>query len=246
MANVNAGAREGSGAMFDGIAARYDMVNRIMSFGLDRRWRDRTVRSLELGDKTRVLDLATGTADLAIAIARKHEAVRVTGTDPSPGMLDVAATKLTRFHLSERITLAAGDARQLDFPDSAFDAVSIAFGIRNVPDRGAALREMSRVCRPGGRVAILELCEPDGALLGTLARFYVHTVVPRIGAFLSRMPAYQYLQRSIAAFPAPGVFADEMRGAGLDVLEVTPLTFGACCLFVATPSSSSTGSGKAS
>lgn len=228
-------ARPGSGAMFDAIAGRYDLVNRVLSFGNDTRWRKKTVAALQLPADAQVLDLATGTGDVALCIARTHPGSRVTGVDPSEGMLAVGREKVAAAGLAERITLVQGDAEKLDFPDGTFHGVTIAFGIRNVPDRSRALREMRRVCRPDGRVAILELSEPSGGVLGALARFHVHTLVPKVGALLSGAREYHYLQQSIAAFPPADKFAEQMRGCGLRVLEVKPLTFGVCHLYVAQP-----------
>ncbi len=231
-------ARDGSGAMFDGIAARYDLVNRVISLGIDQSWRRKTVHALELAPSHRVLDLATGTADLAIQVARSESSVTVVGLDPSAKMLDVGRAKLKRASLERRIELVQGDAQALPFADATFDAVCIAFGIRNVPDRGRALREMARVTRPGGRVAILELSEPRGGLMGALARFHVHSVVPYVGALLSGDKEYEYLQRSIAAFPPASAFAALMQSSGLEVIAVQPLTFGVCHLYVAEPRTS--------
>jgi demethylmenaquinone methyltransferase/2-methoxy-6-polyprenyl-1,4-benzoquinol methylase len=235
VADAQLAPRPGSGAMFDGIAPRYDMLNRLMSLGLDRGWRKKTVRALALPPGARVLDLATGTADVAIAIARAYPGCRVVGVDPSLGMLEVGRRKIADGGLAAQVTLQAGDAQALEFEDDAFDGVCIAFGIRNVPDRARALAEMARVTRPGGRVAILELSEPRRGLLAPLARFHIRRMVPRLGALLSGSREYHYLQRSIAAFPAPDDFADMMRAAGLDVLAVTPLFFGVCQLYVGTP-----------
>ena len=228
-------ARAGSGAMFDGIAPRYDLLNRVLSFGLDERWRRQTVAALQLGREARVLDLATGTADLAIRISRQYSDSTVTGVDPSAGMLAIGRDKVARVGVSERVELVVGDAQALPHPDDSFDGVCMAFGIRNVPDRPRALAEMARVTRPGGRVAILELSEPHSGLLGPLARFHIRVLVPRIGALLSGSREYRYLQRSIAAFPPPERFARIMADAGLQVVRVAPLTFGVCHLYVATP-----------
>jgi demethylmenaquinone methyltransferase/2-methoxy-6-polyprenyl-1,4-benzoquinol methylase len=225
----------GSGEMFDKIAARYDAMNRVLSFGLDRGWRKRTVRALALGAKPRVLDLATGTGDLAIDIARRHPDAQVIGLDPSREMLAVAEQKIAKRQLASRVTLVHGDAQSLPYGDAELDATTIAFGIRNVPDRPKALREMARVVKPGGRVAILELGEPRRGVMSAAARFHTHHVVPRLGALLSGAREYRYLQRSIAAFPPSEEFAQIMEGAGLHVLEVVPLTFGVCTLYVATP-----------
>jgi len=226
---------DGSGAMFDGIAARYDLLNRLISFGIDQRWRRATARALALTNGARVLDLATGTADLGIGIAQAVPDAQVIGLDPSARMLEVGERKAARAGLGERMSFVQGDAQALPFESNSFDGVCIAFGIRNVPDRMQALREMARVTKPGKRVAILELSEPSGGLLGAIARFHVHTVVPTLGAFLSGAREYRYLQRSIAAFPPAKTFAAGFASAGLDVLEVRPLTFGVCHLYVATP-----------
>lgn len=229
------GTRRGSGEMFDGIAERYDMLNRILSLGMDQGWRRRTVRELSLKPGGVALDLATGTGDLALLIARESPETRVIGVDPSRGMLDVAVRKAREAGLEGRVDLRVGDAQRLDLEDASVDAVSMAFGIRNVPDRPKALREMARVTRPGGRIAILELSEPRAGLMSKLARFHIHTVVPRLGAAISGASEYRYLQESIAAFPPPDAFAAMMSDAGLTVLTVAPLTFGVVCLFVATP-----------
>jgi demethylmenaquinone methyltransferase/2-methoxy-6-polyprenyl-1,4-benzoquinol methylase len=230
-------ARGGSGEFFDAIAPRYDLLNRLMSFGVDRRWRRRAVSLLALPPGGRLLDLATGTADVAIEAARRHahEGVTVVGLDPSARMLEVGRHKVAAAGLAGKIELELGDAQSLPFPDASFDAVSISFGIRNVPDRPRALAEMARVTRPGGRVVILELSEPRRGLIGPLARFHIHTLVPRLGALISGAREYRYLEKSIAAFPPADEFAGVMRGAGLDVLEVLPLTFGVAHLYVATP-----------
>lgn len=227
--------RGGSGAMFDNIAPRYDLLNRVLSFGVDRGWRRRTVRSLGLSAGGRVLDVATGTGDLALLVAKRHADVSVFGIDPSAGMLAIGHDKINAAGLAERVHLTRGNAECLPFADGYFDAVTIAFGIRNVPDRRRGLSEMARVTRPGGRVAILELGEPPPGWLGAMARFHIHTMVPRIGALLSGAREYRYLHESIARFPSPEEFAAMMTDAGLEVVSVTRLTFGVATLFVGTP-----------
>lgn len=242
----------GSGEMFDRIAQRYDLVNRVLSFGQDIRWRRRVIRELGLdtrkktkpafgrgrwfGERPRVLDIATGTGDLAIDIARCCPGAQLVGLDPSPGMLEIAEQKIAKRGLSARVTLLVGDAQNLPFANCEMDAATIAFGIRNVPDRAQGLREMARVVRPGGRIAILELGEPRRGFLGTAARIHSHHLVPRIGGWLSGSREYRYLQQSVAAFPPPDEFATLMRASGLDVIDVIPLTFGVCNLYIATPS----------
>jgi len=225
----------GSGAMFDNIADRYDLLNRLISLGVDQSWRRKAVNSLNLKQRAQCLDLATGTGDLAIMIAQMCPEVQVTGVDPSVNMLRVGHKKLERVGLDHRIRLIEGDAQALPFESRSFEGTSIAFGIRNVPDRKQGLSEMARVTKLGGRVAILELSEPKGGLMGSLARFHVHTVVPFLGSLLSGKKEYRYLQKSIAAFPPAAEFAELMTEAGLQVLEVVPLTFGVAHLYVATP-----------
>ncbi|MDA8020261.1 MAG: ubiquinone/menaquinone biosynthesis methyltransferase [Thermoanaerobaculia bacterium] len=226
-------ARPGSGAMFDAIARRYDLVNRIMSLGLDRWWRRTAVAALKLPTRARALDVATGTADVALEIASQADDVEVIGVDPSPRMLEIGRTKVTDAELNGRVDLRTGEAENLTFESDTFDGVISAWGIRNAADRAGALREMTRVTNPGGRVAILESLEAPGLLLGPMIRFYTRTVVPFLGGLISRRKQeYQYLQTSIAAFPKPEEFHMMMRSAGLQVEVSKPLTFGACWLFV--------------
>lgn len=221
--------------MFDAIAPRYDLLNRLLSFGVDQGWRREAIRAMSLGESYRALDLATGTADLALLTARTHPGGQVVGVDPSSQMLEVGRAKVERAGLTARVTLMSGSAESLPFESGSFDAVSIAFGIRNVPDRGKALGEMARVTRAGGRIVVLELSEPRGGLLGPLARFHVHTMVPFVGGLLSGSREYAYLQRSIAAFPPPDQFSQLMEDSGLAVKRVSPLTFGVAHLYVAEP-----------
>jgi demethylmenaquinone methyltransferase / 2-methoxy-6-polyprenyl-1,4-benzoquinol methylase len=219
----------GSGAMFDQIAARYDLMNRVLSFGRDRAWRRATASALALGDgPAHVVDVATGTGDLAIDIAKRWPAATVIGIDPSHRMLGIGRLKVAARGLDRRIELAAGDALGLTLPDASTDGATIAFGLRNLPDRARGLAELARVVRPGGRVCILELAEPKNPF----ARFHVHRVAPRLGALISGGSQYRYLSRSIAAFPPGDVVASMMTDAGLDVAEIRPLTFGVCTLFV--------------
>jgi demethylmenaquinone methyltransferase/2-methoxy-6-polyprenyl-1,4-benzoquinol methylase len=221
--------------MFDAIAHRYDLLNRVMSFGVDQRWRRKLVERLAVPSGGRVLDVATGTADVALRVAHRHPSASVVGVDPSENMLARGRDKAEKAGFGNRVRLALGDAQALDFDDESFDGACIAFGIRNVPDRARAMAEMARVVKPGGRVVVLELSEPKKGLLGPLARFHVHHLVPRLGAWLSGAREYRYLQTSIAAFPAPERFAAIMEGAGLDMLAVESLTFGVAHLYVGTP-----------
>jgi demethylmenaquinone methyltransferase/2-methoxy-6-polyprenyl-1,4-benzoquinol methylase len=224
---------DGSGAMFDSIAGRYDLLNRMMSLGWDRRWRRKTAE--QLLSPGRVLDLATGTCDLAIDVAGLYPHCRVTGLDPSARMLEIGQRKVSQLGLCERVDLVLGDAQALPFTDGSFDAITMAFGIRNVPDRAAALAEMVRVATDGARIAILELTDPRGAGLAALARLHTRFVVPALGAILSGRAQYAYLTRSIAHFPQPRDFVALAEKCGLRMLRLVPFSFGACHLFVFTP-----------
>lgn len=219
----------GSGQMFDRIAGRYDRLNRIMSLGMDVRWRRALVAALPPGE---VLDVATGTADVALALARRDLDTLVTGLDPSANMLEFGREKVRAARLGERIDLVEGDAQRMPFAADHFAGSCIAFGIRNVPDRALGLAEMTRVTRPGGPVAILELTEPRGGIMAFFARLHVRHVVPRLGAWLSKDKEYRYLQASIAAFPPVDAFVAEMEAAGLRDVEVQRMSFGAVHLFV--------------
>jgi demethylmenaquinone methyltransferase/2-methoxy-6-polyprenyl-1,4-benzoquinol methylase len=222
---------DGSGHMFDKIAARYDLLNRMMSFGLDARWRKALVQSLRIKGSAHVLDVATGTGDVAIEVCKYAPEARVVGLDPSKEMLAVAREKLRKQGLEGRVTCVQGDAQAMPFAEGTFDAACVSFGIRNVPDRVKGLSEMARVTRRGGVVAVLELGEPRDGLLGPLARFHVHTLVPAMGSLLSGKKEYHYLQQSIAAFPQPHVFMTMMTEAGLVDVSYERLSFGAVYLY---------------
>ena len=229
--NTKAIVADGSGQMFDQIAGRYDLLNRILSMGMDRGWRRDLVGALapEGGD---VLDVATGTADVALSVAKKYQQSRIVGLDPSGGMLEVGRQKVEAANLSDRVELLQGDAQAMPFEDDCFAASCIAFGIRNVPDRRLGLAEMVRCTRPGGVIAVLELGEPRQGLLAPFARFHVHHVVPRLGALLSGAQEYRYLQTSVAAFPPSEAFAQMMHDAGCSVVDVKPFLAGVAHLYI--------------
>jgi demethylmenaquinone methyltransferase/2-methoxy-6-polyprenyl-1,4-benzoquinol methylase len=229
------GVRDGSGAMFDTIAADYDRVNAVISLGFDRGWRRELVARLALApdEPCEVLDVACGTGDVAVAIARAHPQARVVGLDASASMLDLARDKARARALGGRLRFQLGDAQRLPFDSARFAACCMAFGIRNMNDRLAVVREMARVTRPGGMVAVLELGVPRGRVTGPLGRFYIQHLVPRLGGWLSGGPhAYRYLERSVAAFPPPGEVVELLRRANLEDGAAIALSFGACHLFV--------------
>ena len=222
--------------MFDAIAARYDLLNHVLSAGIDRRWRRRAIQSLQLTGRERVLDLCTGTADLAIAAARAHPgAARVVGVDFAGAMLGVGRKKIARDRgLHDRVALVRGDATRIPLADRSVDAVTIAFGIRNVDEVAAACREMRRVLRRGGRLAILEFAVPTVPGLSRLYLGYLHHVLPRIGRAVSRHnAAYGYLPASIGAFSSPDEFVKILRDAGFSSISANGLTFGSVILYTA-------------
>ena len=219
--------------MFDAIAGRYDFLNHFLSAGIDRRWRRQAVRSLELTGSESVLDLCTGTADLAIALrAGRPGAARVVGVDFSAAMLAVGQDKLRRQGLADRIRVVRADATRIPLPDVSIDAVTVAFGIRNVDDTAAACREMVRVLVPGGRLAILEFAVPTSRLFRSVYMWYFRHVLPRLGRLISRHDmAYEYLPASVGAFASPADFAAVLRRAGFVEVTARPLTFGSVVLY---------------
>jgi len=222
-------------AMFDAIAARYDFLNHLLSGGIDTRWRTRAIRSLRLTGTEHVLDLCTGTADLAIAAIRARPgAARVVGIDFSGAMLRVAREKLARSRLVDRIALVRGDAMRIPAADASVDALTIAFGIRNVVDTAGACREMHRVLRPGGRLAVLEFSTPTLPVWRSVYGWYLKHLLPRIGRAISRHDgAYGYLPASIDAFSTPDELVKLLRQAGFQRISAVSLTLGSVCLYVA-------------
>jgi demethylmenaquinone methyltransferase/2-methoxy-6-polyprenyl-1,4-benzoquinol methylase len=221
--------------MFDAIAGRYDLLNHLLSAGIDRRWRRLAIASLALTGRERVVDLCTGTADLAIAARMAvPPAARVVGVDFAAAMLRVGHEKIRARHIGDRVALIRGDASRIPVASGSVDAVTIAFGIRNVQDAGAACAEMHRVLAPGGRLAILEFGVPRTPGVRQAYRWYFNRVLPRIGRLVSRHDAaYGYLPASVEAFAPPEVFARTLESAGFIDVEVRALTFGIVSLFTA-------------
>lgn len=223
------------GEMFSGIAPKYDFLNRLLSFGKDRKWRRLAVAGIRPERGGRHLDVATGTADVALEILRRKGAESfVVGSDISLEMMRIGRKKADRAGWGGRLAFVRAPGEALPFPDGVFDSASIAFGIRNVADRGRGLCEMCRVVRRGGRVVVLEFSLPEGALFGALYRFYFTRVLPRIGGIVSRRKAYDYLPDSVREFPSPAAFTEMMRAAGCAAVEYRPLTCGIVTLYVGT------------
>ncbi|MDA8121917.1 MAG: bifunctional demethylmenaquinone methyltransferase/2-methoxy-6-polyprenyl-1,4-benzoquinol methylase UbiE [Deltaproteobacteria bacterium] len=221
------------GEMFSAIAPRYDFLNRLLSLGRDRTWRREAVSRIRPARGGRHLDVATGTADVALEIRRqKGDGAYVAGADISLEMMLIGREKAGRPGKPDRMAFVRAPCESLPFRDEAFDSASVAFGIRNVADRERGLMEMCRVVRQGGQVVVLEFSKPEGTVFAALYRFYFTKVLPRIGGLLSKRSAYVYLPESVQAFPDPPVFAEMMRAAGCGAVEVRPLTFGIVTLYV--------------
>jgi demethylmenaquinone methyltransferase/2-methoxy-6-polyprenyl-1,4-benzoquinol methylase len=221
--------------MFDAIAGNYDFLNHLLSAGIDKRWRRRAIRSLRLTGAERVLDLCTGTADLAIAALDASPAAhRVVGVDFAGAMLRVGLEKVRARTLDARLALVRGDATHVPATTASVDAVTVAFGIRNVQDTAAACDEILRVLRPGGRLAVLEFAIPATPGVRAAYLWYFNQVLPRIGKLVSRHnAAYGYLPASVGAFATPDEFVKILRQSGFADISAVPLTFGIVYLYTA-------------
>ena len=215
--------------MFDAIAPRYDLLNHVLSAGIDRRWRARAVRSLGLTGRETLLDVCTGTADVAL---QARDAARVVGVDFAAAMLSVGRRKLRAAGEDRRITLVRGDATKLPVGDSSVDAAAVAFGIRNVERPDLACAEMARVMRRGGRLAILEFGVPRVPGISTLYLWYFKYLLPSVGRMVSgHTAAYSYLPASVGTFPPPHEFMAILERAGFTHVRADPLTFGIVYLY---------------
>lgn len=202
--------------MFDRIAPKYDLLNHTLSAGIDKIWRRRVVKIARHHHPKRILDMATGTGDLAIALARRITDAEVVGIDPSEGMLAEARRKIQRAGLEERIRLMTASAEELKgVADNSFDVVTVAFGVRNFEQMELGLKELQRVLRPGGMLIVLEFSNPTLPLVAGLYRWYSHHILPRIGGMVSKeRAAYEYLPASVDEFPAPKRFIELLHTLG--------------------------------
>ena len=213
--------------MFDNIAPAYDRLNHTLSLSVDRIWRRRVVRIVGRLHPRRVLDMATGTGDLAVMMARSIPEAHIKGVDLSEGMLDVARRKVAARGLEERVTLEAGDAETAVAAAGSVDVVTVAFGVRNFGDLDAGLREMARTIKPGGKVVVLEFSRPRNRLFRALYEFYTYKILPRIGGMVSKdKRAYEYLPASVGEFPAPQEFMAMMERAGFRECRARSQSFG--------------------
>ncbi|MBX7167232.1 MAG: bifunctional demethylmenaquinone methyltransferase/2-methoxy-6-polyprenyl-1,4-benzoquinol methylase UbiE [Pirellulales bacterium] len=222
--------------MFGQIASRYDLLNHLLSLNTDRYWRWRTTRALS-NQAGPVLDLCTGTGDLALAFYRATTAdTPIVGADFCHEMLVIGREKGQRAGTNGRLTFVEADAQHLPFPDATFGIVTVAFGLRNVTDTDQGLREMARVCRPGGKVAVLEFSQPSIQPFRALYGWYFRNVLPRIGQLLASNSheAYRYLPESVGEFPSGEALLERMRAAGLSQVVHHPLTLGIATLYLGT------------
>ncbi len=219
--------------IFSTVTGRYDFLNHLLSLRRDIAWRRFAVRRMRFFKSNRLLDVATGTADLAIEAARRNRSLQVTGVDFVEEMMDLGRTKIAHRGFSDCIRLLRADALSLPFFDNSFDVAAIAFGIRNIPDKLLALREMKRVILPGGQVMVLEMTFPRTSFFQRFYRTYLNRLLPKIARGLSKNPeAYHYLADSIMNFPDPEAFARIMGEAGLVHVEKHSLDFGITYLHI--------------
>jgi len=217
--------------MFDHISPRYDFLNHALSLGIDRGWRKKVRKFIALKHPAHILDIATGTADLAIELA-KIKPQHITGIDISEGMMDIGRQKIANLGLNGLITLENGDAEQLKYSDDSFDAVTVAFGVRNFENIEKGLQEMYRVLRPGGVVAILEFSHPKKIPFKQLYHFYFNFVLPMAGRLVSKNnAAYTYLPQSVSSFPSGKEFINSIERAGFKNNTWKELTFGICTIY---------------
>lgn len=218
--------------MFDNIAHKYDFLNRILSFGIDVGWRKKVVKMLAKTNAKLVLDMATGTADLALEIS-KVQGVQVKGVDLSEGMLEIGRQKVKGRGLDKVIELVKGDSERIVFADNTFDAATVAFGVRNFENLEQGLVELFRVIKPGGSLFVLEFSKPKQFPYKQGYNFYFKNILPMVGKFFSKdSSAYTYLPDSVDAFPDGANFLKVMEKSGFKGMEMHPLTFGTATIYV--------------
>lgn len=218
--------------MFDSIAHRYDFLNRLLSAGIDVRWRKKAIAYLKPIQPKRILDVATGTADVALMMEPILKPEEIIGIDISDGMLALGREKIKARQLDRVITLLNGDSETINYPDHSFDAVTVAFGVRNFQDLERGLSEIFRVLKPGGRLVVLEFSKPKGWFIKPLYTFYMNYITPVLGKLFSKnRNAYSYLDESIRKFPEGQAFADVLQKLGYRNLIVKPLSLGICSIY---------------
>ena len=217
--------------MFNNISARYDFLNHFLSLGIDYSWRKKVRKIIAKINAKKILDVATGTADLAIEISKIAD-THIVGVDISRGMLDIGDVKLDKLNLNHRIQLQQADSENLPFETAEFDAVTVSFGVRNFENLDKGLSEMCRVIKPQGSLLVLEFSKPTNPIFSRLYWFYFKFILPPMGRLFSRdATAYTYLPQSVAAFPEGEAFVGRAKNAGFSSVTYKPLTFGICTLY---------------
>jgi demethylmenaquinone methyltransferase/2-methoxy-6-polyprenyl-1,4-benzoquinol methylase len=226
-------SRERIWLMFDRIAARYDLLNHLLSFGFDRHWRKKLARFLPAGENLCLLDLATGTGDQLISILTEHDNIKqAVGSDLSVKMLEIAAKKIAKHGLNSIIKLITAGADKINFPDHTFDVITVSFGIRNFSNLEHSLNEMRRVLKPGGNLLILEFSLPGNKMIQKLYLFYLRKIIPLIGSWISGDEfAYRYLNETIETFPGGEMFCSLLTRAGFNNARITTLTGGIVMIY---------------
>jgi demethylmenaquinone methyltransferase/2-methoxy-6-polyprenyl-1,4-benzoquinol methylase len=232
--DAETGKKEQVAEMFNSISGNYDFLNHFMSLGIDILWRKKAISLLKSSQPQVILDVATGTGDFAIEAIRQLRPQKVIGVDISQGMLDVAKEKITKKGLQDQFEVRLGDSEGLPFEDQSFDAVTVAFGVRNFENLAQGLRDMCRVLKPGGTAVILEFSKPRHFPVKQLYHFYFHKITPFIGQFFSKdRKAYEYLPESVAHFPDGQNFTRILEEVGFSKTKARPQLFGICTIYTA-------------
>jgi len=232
---ADTGKKQQVATMFNNISKKYDFLNHFLSFGIDKIWRKKAISMLKELKPQNILDVATGTGDFAFEAIRILNPQKITGVDISEGMLSIAQSKINDRGLSGRFEVQVGDSERLNFPDEVFDAVTVAFGVRNFENLEQGLRDICRVIRPGGQAVILEFSNPRKFPVKQFYSFYSKNLLPRIGKLFSKdSRAYRYLPESIAQFPDGSNFTNLLLEAGFKQAVCKPQTFGICTIYIGT------------
>ena len=219
--------------MFDRVASRYDMMNRVLSAGIDIKWRKNAILQLKNDKPKQILDVATGTCDMAIISYKLLRPEKITGIDISGEMLKVGRKKIEKEGLTSVIELQTGDSETINFADNSFDAVTVAFGVRNFENLESGLKEMLRVLKPGGKLIVLEFSRPRTKIFRSLYNLYMSIVAPEVARWISRnKKAYQYLNQSANLFPERQDFVDILNRTGYSNTSFKPLSAGICCIYI--------------
>jgi len=219
--------------MFDRVANRYDVMNRLLSAGIDIKWRKKAILQLKNDKPKQILDVATGTCDMAIISYKLLRPEKITGIDISGEMLKVGRKKIEKEGLTSVIELQTGDSETINFADNSFDAVTVAFGVRNFENLESGLKEMLRVLKPGGKLIVLEFSRPRTKIFRSLYNLYMSIVAPEVARWIARnKKAYQYLNQSANLFPERQNFVDILNRTGYSNTSFKPLSAGICCIYI--------------